>query len=125
MLPRIHDNKDTLAAKDKFNNATSTAISELLLDVDSIRYAMLQNRAATDFLLSAHRHGCQDFKGLCCMNLSDHSKSIHAQLQERHRPNQQLVETTGCNLFWMDLGVGLVEANYTRLPVWKEFVCYV
>lgn len=99
MLPRIRDNKGSLAAKDKFNNATSTAISELLLDVDSIRYAMLQNRTATDFLLSAHRHGCQDFKGLYCMNLSDHSKSIHAQLQELLRPNQQLVETTFENLF--------------------------
>ncbi|KFW96163.1 hypothetical protein N336_00066, partial [Phalacrocorax carbo] len=35
-----------------------------------------------DFLLLALGHGCKDFDGLCCMNLSDHLKSIHAQLQE-------------------------------------------
>ncbi|PKU30382.1 transmembrane and tpr repeat-containing protein 1 [Limosa lapponica baueri] len=48
-----------------------------------------------NILLAVHGHGCQDFKGLCCMNLSDHSKSICAQLQELHGLNQQLVETTG------------------------------
>ncbi|KFV54481.1 hypothetical protein N341_12309, partial [Tyto alba] len=36
--------------------------------------------AAIDFLLLAHRHGCEDFEGLCCMNLSDHSQSIHASI---------------------------------------------
>ncbi|KFO82888.1 hypothetical protein N303_08169, partial [Cuculus canorus] len=25
----------------------------------------------------AHGHGCEDFEGVCCMNLSDHSLSIH------------------------------------------------
>ncbi|KFP63896.1 hypothetical protein N322_04421, partial [Cariama cristata] len=24
---------------------------------------------------------CQEFEGMCCMNLSDHSRSIHKQLQ--------------------------------------------
>ncbi|KFO69276.1 hypothetical protein N303_10072, partial [Cuculus canorus] len=38
--------------------------------------------AAIDFLLLAQGHGCEDFEGLCCMNLSDHSKSIFKQLQE-------------------------------------------
>ncbi|KFQ27333.1 hypothetical protein N331_11577, partial [Merops nubicus] len=33
------------------------------------------------FLSLAHGHGCQDFDGLCCMNLSDHSSSIHAQIK--------------------------------------------
>ncbi|KFZ50577.1 hypothetical protein N338_01029, partial [Podiceps cristatus] len=28
------------------------------------------------FLLLAHGHGCEDFDGLCYMNLSDHSGSI-------------------------------------------------
>ncbi|KFR16470.1 hypothetical protein N306_13523, partial [Opisthocomus hoazin] len=42
--------------------------------------------AAIDFWLLAQGHGCQEFKGMCCMNLSDHSQSIHQQLavlQER------------------------------------------
>ncbi|KFO62958.1 hypothetical protein N302_05553, partial [Corvus brachyrhynchos] len=38
--------------------------------------------AAIDFLLLAHGHGCEDFDGVCCMNLSDHSKSIHAHIKE-------------------------------------------
>ncbi|KFW10146.1 hypothetical protein N327_12873, partial [Fulmarus glacialis] len=38
--------------------------------------------AAIDFLLLAHGHGCEDFEGMCCMNLSDHSQSIHKQLAD-------------------------------------------
>ncbi|KFV96777.1 hypothetical protein N326_00038, partial [Eurypyga helias] len=38
--------------------------------------------AAIDFLLLAHGHGCDDFEGMCCMNLSGHSKSIHAHIAE-------------------------------------------
>lgn len=41
----------------------------------------MQNRAAIDFLLLKHGHGCEDFEGLRCMNLSDHSQSIHAGIQ--------------------------------------------
>ncbi|KFO61007.1 hypothetical protein N302_03598, partial [Corvus brachyrhynchos] len=38
--------------------------------------------AVIDFLLLAHVHGCEEFEGMCCMNLSDHSQSIHQQLSE-------------------------------------------
>ncbi|KFO60552.1 hypothetical protein N302_06552, partial [Corvus brachyrhynchos] len=38
--------------------------------------------AAIDFLLLAHRHGCKDINRMCCVNLSDHSKSIHAHIKE-------------------------------------------
>ncbi|KFQ44778.1 hypothetical protein N333_02764, partial [Nestor notabilis] len=37
--------------------------------------------AAIDFLLLAHGHGCEDFEGLCCMNLSDYSESVHRSIQ--------------------------------------------
>ncbi|KFW69430.1 hypothetical protein AS28_06274, partial [Pygoscelis adeliae] len=37
--------------------------------------------AAIDFLLLAQGHGCEDFEGMCCMNLSGHRESIHKQLQ--------------------------------------------
>ncbi|KFP74569.1 hypothetical protein N311_03183, partial [Apaloderma vittatum] len=37
--------------------------------------------AAIDFLLLAHGHGCDDFDGMCCINLSDHSTSVHKQLK--------------------------------------------
>ncbi|KFV89733.1 hypothetical protein N326_05310, partial [Eurypyga helias] len=36
--------------------------------------------AAIDFLLLAQGHGCQEFDGMCCMDLSDHSVSIHKSL---------------------------------------------
>ncbi|KFV68580.1 hypothetical protein N307_11494, partial [Dryobates pubescens] len=36
---------------------------------------------AIDFLLLAQGHGCEDFDGMCCMNLSDHSISIHRSIQ--------------------------------------------
>ncbi|XP_072199793.1 uncharacterized protein [Excalfactoria chinensis] len=61
-------------------NVTSQVLSDLLMDVESIRHAVLQNRAAIDFLLLAQGHGCQDVEGMCCFNLSDHSESMHKQL---------------------------------------------
>ncbi|KFP79061.1 hypothetical protein N310_11809, partial [Acanthisitta chloris] len=36
--------------------------------------------AAIDFLLLAQGHGHQEFQGLCCMNLSDHSESVHKSI---------------------------------------------
>ncbi|KFV89667.1 hypothetical protein N326_11511, partial [Eurypyga helias] len=38
--------------------------------------------AAIDFLLLAQGHGCEDFEGMCCMNLSNHSKPIFKRIQE-------------------------------------------
>ncbi|KFO58526.1 hypothetical protein N302_10576, partial [Corvus brachyrhynchos] len=32
--------------------------------------------------LLAHGHGCQDFEGMCCFNLSSHSTSIQANIQK-------------------------------------------
>ncbi|KFZ68129.1 hypothetical protein N338_08668, partial [Podiceps cristatus] len=37
--------------------------------------------AAIDFLLLAQGHGCEEFEGMCCFNLSDHSESIHKKIQ--------------------------------------------
>ncbi|KFO89009.1 hypothetical protein N320_12829, partial [Buceros rhinoceros silvestris] len=37
--------------------------------------------AAIDFLLLPQGRGCKDFEGMCCMNLSDHSTSIHKSIQ--------------------------------------------
>lgn len=83
----------------KETNATTSAIKELLVDIDSIRHATLQNRAAIDFLLLVHGHGCQEFEGMCCMNLSDHSKSISAHLAELDNLTQQLKVDNSWNFF--------------------------
>lgn len=61
---------------------TSEDIADLLQDEEVTRKATLQNRAAIDFLLLAHGHGCQQFEGLCCFNLSSQSRSIHQRLQD-------------------------------------------
>ncbi|XP_021236966.1 syncytin-2-like [Numida meleagris] len=52
----------------------------MLEDMNSLRHAVLQNRAAIDFLLLAQGHGCKEFDGMCCFNLSDHSESIQKQI---------------------------------------------
>ncbi|KGL96879.1 hypothetical protein N301_12133, partial [Charadrius vociferus] len=46
--------------------------------------------AAIYFLLLAQGHGCEDFEGMCCMNLSDHSSSIHEQLTKLRDNMQKL-----------------------------------
>ncbi|KFO97453.1 hypothetical protein N300_08514, partial [Calypte anna] len=38
--------------------------------------------AAIDFLLLAHGHDCEDFDGMCCMDLNDNSTSICQCIQE-------------------------------------------
>ncbi|KFQ20738.1 hypothetical protein N332_01150, partial [Mesitornis unicolor] len=37
--------------------------------------------AAVDFLLLAQECGCEDFEGMCCINLSDRSESMHKSIQ--------------------------------------------
>nr|XP_026654753.1 uncharacterized protein LOC113460564 [Zonotrichia albicollis] len=92
----------------KQTNATSLALSSLLLNVDSIRHATLQNRAVIDFLLLAQGHGCEEFEGMCCINLSDHSQSIHAQLAELRRLTGILQVESGFGIDgWLSsLGLG-------------------
>ncbi|XP_048786975.1 uncharacterized protein LOC125686699 [Lagopus muta] len=74
----------------KQTNATSLALSGLLLDKDSVQHATLQNRAAINFLLLAQGHGCQDFDGMCCMNLSEHPKSIYKSIQDLQKGVKKL-----------------------------------
>ncbi|XP_031461780.1 uncharacterized protein LOC116237009 isoform X2 [Phasianus colchicus] len=62
-------------------NLTTLVLNAMLEDTNSIRHAMLQDRAAIDFLLLAQGHGCEDLEGMCCFNLSDHSVSIHKALK--------------------------------------------
>ncbi|KFP72798.1 hypothetical protein N310_05388, partial [Acanthisitta chloris] len=84
----------------KQTNAMSLALSGLLSDVQLVQHATLQNRAAIDFLLLAHGHGCEDFDGMCCMNLSDHSESIHDSIQKlRENVDRLRLDNSGD---WLD-----------------------
>ncbi|NXU76978.1 ERB1 protein, partial [Oreotrochilus melanogaster] len=67
---------------EKQANITTQILNDLLMDQNNLRHALLQNRAAVDFLLLAHGRGCEDFDGMCCMNLKDHSQSIHLKIQQ-------------------------------------------
>ncbi|KFO77708.1 hypothetical protein N303_04839, partial [Cuculus canorus] len=51
--------------------------------------------AAIDFLLLAQGHGCEEFEGMCCLNLSDHSTSIHAKLKRLQQGLHQLKQEDG------------------------------
>lgn len=62
-------------------NHTSSALSELLIDLQGTRQAILQNRLTIDYLLLKHNMGCDSFEGMCCFNLSDHSKSIQGHIK--------------------------------------------
>ncbi|KGL91813.1 hypothetical protein N301_12890, partial [Charadrius vociferus] len=57
--------------------------------------------AAIDFLFLAHGHGCEDFEGMCCMNLSDHSESIHKKLQQLQDNMKKLTVSDGGLDAWL------------------------
>ncbi|KAJ7427757.1 hypothetical protein WISP_04110 [Willisornis vidua] len=76
-------------------NATSQASEELLEDTQNNKKVLFQNRAAIDFLLLVNGHGCQEFEGLCCMNFSDNSCSIHSHISQLKSMVHQLKEEKG------------------------------
>lgn len=84
----------------------------MLTDTDSMRHALLQNRAAIDFLLLAQGHGCEDFEGMCCMNLSDHSSSIHQQLSQLRDNMKKLTISHGLDGWLQSLGITGWFANF-------------
>lgn len=98
----------------KQNNLTSFLLSELALDVGSIRHATLRNRAAINFLLLAHGHGCEDFEGMCCVNLSNHSESIHKELQQLKELSEELKRCSGGDWLQDLLGIGVSLVGYRK-----------
>jgi len=96
---------------EKQASVTTKVLQSLLEDQSSLRHAVLQNRAAINFLLLAQGHGCEDFEGMCCMNLSDHSKSIHKQLQWLEQHANQIQQ----NQAFFD---ELLTSLFGNLPAW-------
>ncbi|XP_036234765.1 uncharacterized protein LOC118684147 [Molothrus ater] len=62
-------------------NLTSAALTDLLYDEKVTRQATLQNRAAIDFLLLLHQHKCEEFEGLCCLNLSSRAEDARVSIE--------------------------------------------
>lgn len=92
--------------KDEINE-TSQVLEMLTQDVQSVNHAVLQDRAAIDFLLLAQGHGCEEFEGMCCMNLSDHAESIHKRIKHIQDKLHQLSEEDGWDLDKWLKGLGL------------------
>ncbi|XP_054373745.1 LOW QUALITY PROTEIN: uncharacterized protein LOC129046998 [Molothrus ater] len=87
-------------------NTTSAILNQMLTDVGSIRHGTLQNRAAIDFLLLAHGHGCEEFEGMCWMNLSDNSASIHKKLKQlQDNMNKLTVNDWGLDEWFKGWGI--------------------
>ncbi|XP_014814700.1 PREDICTED: uncharacterized protein LOC106898123 [Calidris pugnax] len=120
---RAHKNIENLACwVVKQSNATSRVLSELSEDLSMVQHAVLQNRAAIDFLLLAHGHGCEDFDGMCCMDLSDHSRSIHKEIQDLIGHSQKVQQDTvffGLDALgsWMGLSGWLKSVLQTGLLI--------
>ncbi|KFQ32765.1 hypothetical protein N332_02422, partial [Mesitornis unicolor] len=57
--------------------------------------------AAIDFLLLAQGHGCQDYEGMCCFNLSDHFSSIHQQLAVLQQNMERISVSSDPFLEWL------------------------
>ncbi|KAF1436804.1 Endogenous retrovirus group PABLB member 1 Env polyprotein, partial [Pygoscelis papua] len=90
---------------------TTEVIESLLEDQDNLRHTILQNRAAIDFLLLAQGHGCEDFEGMCCMNLSGHGESIHKQLQWLRDHARKIQQDQGFLDTWL-------KNMFGNLPSW-------
>ena len=63
-------------------DATSQAISAISQELGQIREALLENRVAVDYLLLRQNHGCEEFKGLWCFNLTDSSQLIEHKVKQ-------------------------------------------
>ncbi|NXD74548.1 ERB1 protein, partial [Eolophus roseicapillus] len=98
---------------EKQANITTETLEQLLVDQDSLRHALLQNRAVIDFLLLAQGHGCEDFEGMCCMNLSDHSESIHKKLQWLKEHVNKIQQEEGLLDGWL-------KNLFGNLPGWVQ-----
>lgn len=76
-------------------NITSTALAGLLSDEEVTRQATLQNRAAIDFLLLLHSHSCEEFEGLCCMNLTSKAGDVWKAISQMQNMIKDIKRETG------------------------------
>lgn len=60
----------------------SNTLSDLLSDEEITRKVTIQSRAAIDYLLLVKQHPCEEFKGLCCLNLSSEAEDIHESISK-------------------------------------------
>ncbi|CAM4312205.1 unnamed protein product, partial [Lepidochelys kempii] len=81
-------------------NTTSQAIALLNTEQHELRDAILDNRAAIDFLLLKHHLGFSTFQHMCCFNLTDNSRSIETRLAELASLTTHIRQDLGFEGFW-------------------------
>lgn len=65
-------------------NYTSRALSAIEEELGQLRQATLENRAVIDYLLLRYNHGCEEFQGMCCFNLTDKSEIVEGKIKRIH-----------------------------------------
>ncbi|XP_067324712.1 endogenous retrovirus group K3 member 1 [Anolis sagrei] len=96
----------------KVINHTSSAIGLLGVEQQELRNAILDNRAAIDFLLLQHLIGCESVKSMCCFNLTDNSNKISmhvASLKDLAQHIRQDTVPAWWNFLWSWLPVGWIR----------------
>ncbi|RMC20760.1 hypothetical protein DUI87_01612 [Hirundo rustica rustica] len=96
-------------------NLTSNALAGLLSDEEVTRQAMLQNRAAIDYLLLLNGHRCEEFEGLCCFNLSMKAEDVHKAIQNIQGMVEDIKKETGD---WLSGMFGNWGISGRRNPEW-------
>ncbi|XP_074986999.1 uncharacterized protein LOC142072805 isoform X2 [Caretta caretta] len=95
-------------------NTTSQAIALLNTEQHELRDAILDNRAAIDFLLLKHHLGCSTFQHMCCFNLTDNSRSIETRLAELANLTTHIRQDLGFEGFWNWLTGWLPSLEWLR-----------
>ncbi|KFQ34740.1 hypothetical protein N331_03721, partial [Merops nubicus] len=57
--------------------------------------------ATINFLLLTHGNGCQEFEGMCCFNLSNHSANIHRRLQQMQENMHHITKSSDALSNWL------------------------
>ncbi|KAK1330269.1 hypothetical protein QTO34_010457 [Cnephaeus nilssonii] len=84
----------------KAQNTTSRATQGTNQELSQAREAVLENRAAIDYLLLWHNHGCEELKGMCYFNLSDNSQLIENNIQQITETISKIKQQERCQSGW-------------------------
>ncbi|XP_021108460.1 uncharacterized protein LOC110347717 [Heterocephalus glaber] len=83
-------------------NATSSALALINQELQEQRQAILDNRAAIDYLLLFHHQGYKKIKNMCCFNLTNNGPKIKEEIKQLEDLAQKVHDEDGGDLFkWL------------------------
>lgn len=94
-------------------NYTSAALALLNQEQEELRDAILDNRAAIDYLLLLSHVGCEEVYDMCCFNLTDNSKRIQAHIDNLQELAQHIQQDRNPS-WWDDLWAWLPSMGWVR-----------